>query len=134
MAGYRCSRGYRNYLVLHKIRILWWQIFGLFWGIITTRMSASFDQSKIGSWSLLPLLWTIYSGVIRQGGVDTLCRILLHGLSFKLNPIIKCNISQPIRLFLKRSLWKAIVPTMDSLFLWTSIRGKILTADNFRKQ
>jgi hypothetical protein len=76
----------------------------------------------------------IYSATVEGNGVDTLCWQRKSKGGFTMKSFYQSLSPSPHRMFPWKGVWNPRVPPRVAFFLWATVLGKILTAENLRKR
>ena len=84
--------------------------------------------------SMNSLMELIYFANVVGNGVDTLCWQQKSKGGFTMKSFYQSLSPSPSRMFPWKGVWKPKVPPRVAFFLWVTVLGKILTAENLRKR
>jgi hypothetical protein len=101
----------------------------LHWELTFSRNIQDWELDTMNSFMEL-----IYSTNLDGNGVDTLCWQQKSKGRFTVRSFYRCLSPTPSLVFPWKGVWNPKVPPRVAFFLWTTVLGKILTADNLRKR
>ena len=99
------------------------------WNVSFTRLVQDWELESVAEF-----LNVIYTVVLTQGVLDTICWKHASQKEFSVNSFYQCLLSPTHRDYPWKSVWKPRVPSIVNFFIWTAPLGKVLTIDNLWKR